>query len=123
MLSLDKAGPLQEADFWDVFARLEVATRTEALLNMAIRGGREGGGAVLFVACFSRMTIDHASLERRSTVSTGEVISVHSIFRRCAAGQGFVLSCISLTCFVRVRCVFVAFFKRGLGMLLYHPRP
>ncbi|CAM9619905.1 unnamed protein product [Scytosiphon promiscuus] len=33
-------GCLQQADFWDVFARLEVATRTEALLNIAIRGGR-----------------------------------------------------------------------------------
>lgn len=31
---------LQQADFWDVFARLEVVTRTEALLNIAIRGGR-----------------------------------------------------------------------------------
>ncbi|CAM9527708.1 unnamed protein product [Ectocarpus fasciculatus] len=33
-------GCLQQADFWDVFARLEVATRTEALLNIAIKGGR-----------------------------------------------------------------------------------
>ena len=34
------------------------------------RGGEGGGGAYSFVACLSNLTIDHASLSRRSTVPT-----------------------------------------------------
>ena len=33
-------------------------------------GGGEGGGAYSFVACLGHLTIDHASLSRRSTVPT-----------------------------------------------------
>lgn len=30
----------QQRDFWDIFSRLEIVTRTEALLNIALRGGK-----------------------------------------------------------------------------------
>ena len=43
-------------------------------LDLAVGGGRvqrgRGGGAYSFVACLSRLTIDHTSLSRRSTVPT-----------------------------------------------------
>ena len=34
------------------------------------RGGGAGGGTHLLLACLSHLTIDHASLSRRSTVPT-----------------------------------------------------
>ena len=38
--------------------------------SLAMPGRGEYGGTYSFVACLSRLTIDHASLSRRSTVLT-----------------------------------------------------
>ena len=47
--------------------------RKEGIEEGGREGGREGGGggrAYSFVACLNHLTIDHASLSRRSTVPT-----------------------------------------------------
>ena len=60
-------------------------------VGVVVRGGKgrerglgdwEGGGAYSFAACLSLLTVDHASLSRRSTVSTpsGDTVDIGGLF-------------------------------------------
>ena len=53
---------------WNSFCLLARVEYRSRMLGESERG--RGGDAYSFVACFSRLTIYHASLSRRSTVST-----------------------------------------------------
>lgn len=94
-----------------------------------------GQGACQFVACLSRMAVDHAFLSRRITVSTPDRAPPKSSLRECGTYNHQSASLMDPSCRQRLKCcvwyVFICKAQRtltprdalGIDKTVSHPRP